>query len=500
MRYQVSHVIDGTLLPGDEGARQHSIYNPALGHVVGQVAFANDDLCQRAVASALKAWPSWSVTPAIQRAQILFRFRALLEQNQRELAQLVTQEHGKTHDDALGSIARAIEVVEFHCGLLSQLQGSFSSNVARGVDTHTIRQSLGVCVGIAPFNFPIMVPTWMVIPAIACGNTFILKPSEQNPSAPVKWLELLYAAGLPEGVVNCLHGDKTVVETLITHPHVSAVAAVASTPVANSIYALATAHNKRAHTFGSAKNHCVVLPDADFKAAAQAIVGAAYGSAGERCMAISVVVAVQDETAQALLAKLLPLIANMRVDSGDSQHCDMGPVISSRQLQKIHTLIAEGERAGANLLVDGRGFQHPLYPQGFFIGPTLFDHVHEAMSIYQQEIFGPVLCMLRVKSLDEAIALVNRHQFGNGTAIFTGSGSHARYYSQSVAVGMVGINIPIPVPVASHPFGGWKQSAFGDTNMHGQESIHFYTRRKTIVTKWPEVTEGNNAFAMTSHR
>ena len=413
---------------------------------------------------------------------------------------MVTRENGKTLDDAKGSIARGIEAVEFYSGLVTQLQGRMSSNVSNHIDCYTIAQPLGVCAGVSPFNFPVMVPIWMMIPAIACGNTFILKPSEQDPSAPIRLMELLTDAGLPPGVVNCIQGDKTTVDQLLHHPDIKAFTAVASTAVAKSIYTTATAEGKRAHTFGGAKNHAVVMPDADLNQTAQALVGAAFGSAGERCMAISVVVVVGNETADALLTRLTPLIYKMKIDAGDVPGCDMGPLISSAHRQRVLQAIDQGVLEGADLLIDGRAFQHPAHPNGYFVGPSLFDHVTESMSIYQQEIFGPVLVMVRVAHFEEALSWVNRHPYGNGTAIFTRDGFTAREYAARVQAGMVGINIPIPVPIVSHPFGGWKNSAFGDTHMHGADSFHFYTHRKTITSKWPEAGSDNDAFIMPTHR
>ncbi|MBA2710679.1 MAG: CoA-acylating methylmalonate-semialdehyde dehydrogenase [Tatlockia sp.] len=499
MSYKVPHYIDGKPLLSP-ASKSHKIFNPALGEAIGEVYFADQAVCDNAVLAAKNAWPEWAETAPIKRARILFKFRELLEKYQNDLAKIVTREHGKTLDDAKGSVARAIEVVEFHCGLVNQLQGDFSADVTTHIDCLTIRQPLGVCAGVSPFNFPVMVPVWMMIPAIACGNTFILKPSEQDPSAPIRLLELLSEAGLPNGVANCLQGDKSTVEYLIAHPDISSFTAVASTPVAKAIYTSATTQGKRAHTFGGAKNHAVIMPDADLDQASNAIVGAAFGSAGERCMAISVVVAVGDKTADNLLDKLSPLVKNIRIDAGDSSNCDMGPLISSAHREKVLAAIDKGLEEGAELLIDGRKFTHPQYSQGYFVGPSLFDKVDESMSIYQNEIFGPVLVVLRVDNFEEALALVNRHQFGNGTAIFTRDGYTAREYSQRVHVGMVGVNIPIPVPIANHPFGGWKNSSFGDTNMHGQESINFYTRRKTITSKWPvsELTE--SAFIMPTNK
>jgi len=498
MVYTVPHYIAGHAF-NDTTSQHHEIHNPALGEMIGRVYFANKALCDEAVASAKEAGQSWAETTPIKRARILFKFRELLEKYQSDLAQLVTREHGKSRDDAKGSVARAIEVVEFHCGLVTQLQGSFSVNVSNQIDCHTLRQPLGICAGVSPFNFPVMVPIWMIIPAIACGNSFILKPSEQDPSAPIRLLELLSDAGLPPGVVNCVHGDKTTVEHLLANPDIASFTAVASTPVAEFIYTSATKQGKRAHTFGGAKNHCVVMPDADLDQAANAIVGAAYGSAGERCMAISVVVAVGEETADKLLHKLQPLIGAMRVDAGDAAHCDMGPLVSASHRERVIAAIDKGVAEGAKLLIDGRNFSHPHYPQGYFLGASLFDQVSEDMSIYQNEIFGPVLVIVRVNDFEEALNLVNRNQYGNGTAIFTRDGYSAREYSQRVQVGMVGINVPVPVPAANHPFGGWKQSSFGDTNMHGTESIQFYTRRKTITSRWPATELAESSFAMPVH-
>lgn len=498
MTYLIPHYINGQLVPQHEGNKQ-SVYNPATGEITGEVFFASSALCDQAIELAKAASLPWGQTPALKRARILFRFRELLEKNQSDLARLITKEHGKTLDDAKGSVLRAIEVVELHCGLVTQLQGDFSAEVSSQIDCYTLRQPLGVCAGVSPFNFPVMVPVWMMIPAIACGNSFIIKPSEQDPSSTLRLLELLTEAGLPAGVAQCLQGDKHTVDYLLNHPDIAAFTAVASTPVAQSIYAKATAQGKRAHTFGGAKNHCVVMPDADLDQAANAIMGAAYGSAGERCMAISVVVAVGDDIADQLIAKMTPLIKAMCIDAGDKPNTDMGPLISQQHREKVIAAVNAGLAEGATLVVDGREFHHPQYPNGFFMGPCLFDQVTEAMSIYQNEIFGPVLVVVRVPSFADALALVNRNQYGNGSAIFTRDGYWAREYSQQVQAGMVGINIPIPVPIAHHPFGGWKHSVFGDTNMHGKESIHFYTRRKTITSKWPVAKDSVNAFIMPTH-
>ncbi len=499
MGYTVPHYIDGKAVL-EPGPQRLTLYNPALGEPIGEVHFASAATCDRAVSCAKKAAESWSQTPPTKRAHILFKFRELLERHHEDLARIVTRENGKTLDDARGSIARGIEAVEFYCSLVTQLQGRISSNVSHQIDCYTIPQPLGVCAGVSPFNFPVMVPLWMMIPAIACGNTFILKPSEQDPSAPVRLMEWLADAGLPPGVVNCVQGNQTTVEHLLIHPDINAFTAVASTTVAKSIYTTATAQGKRAHTFGGAKNHAVVMPDADLSQTAQALVGAAFGSAGERCMAISVVVAVGEKTADDLLERLIPLVRAMNIDAGDVSGCDMGPLISSAHRQRVIQAIDQGVIEGADLLIDGRAFKHPAYPNGYFIGPSLFDRVTESMSIYQQEIFGPVLVIMRVADLEDALLLVNRHPYGNGTAIFTRDGLTARSYADRVQVGMVGINIPIPVPIVSHPFGGWKQSAFGDTNMHGLESFHFYTHRKTVTSKWSEAAPNKNAFIMPTHR
>lgn len=495
MAYQVGHFIDGKT-SHTAFERSQAITNPATGEIIGNVGFALPNTIEQAITSAERAFAVWSKTSPVKRAKILFRFQALLEKNQHELAKLVNLEHGKTLEDALGSVARGIEVVETNCGILTNLQGDYSHQVAQDIDCFSFRQPLGICAGISPFNFPVMVPVWMMIPAIACGNCFILKPSEQDPSAPVRLMELLSEAGLPPGVVQCIHGDKEVVDYLINHPKIQALTAVASTPVAKYIYQSATALGKRAHTFGGAKNHALIMPDADMKQTARALVGALYGSAGERCMAISVILTVGDDTANRLLTELLPLIKKIRVDSGDATAVDMGPVINRAHLEKLRAYVHTGKAEGADLLVDGSAFVHPKHPNGFYIGPCLFDHVKPSMSIYQEELFGPIACMMRVPGLQEAIDTIQRNRYGNGTAIFTQNGEAARYFADQVDVGMVGINVPIPVPIASHPFGGWKQSSFGDCNMHGVESIQFYTRRKTITSRWSIDEQHLQKFAM----
>jgi len=497
MVHILSHYINGKTYQ-DSQTNTSPVFNPASGELIAKVPLADEKMCHHAVMVARNAFDAWAVSTPVKRAGIFFRFRELLGKYSTDLANVVTREHGKTLEDAKGSIARGIELVELYCGLVTALQGSYSANVSTNVDCYTLRQPLGVCAGVSPFNFPVMVPLWMMIPAIACGNTFILKPSEQNPSAALFLMELLSEAGLPEGVANCLLGDKGTVEALLKHPDIQTFTAVASTPVAETIYKTAIAQGKRAHTFGGAKNHCIVMPDADMAQAATAITGAAYGSAGERCMAISVVVTVGDETPEALLEQLLPKVKAIRIDAGDKPDTDMGPLISHIHREKVIAAINQGVQEGAKLLLDGRTFCHPTSANGFYLGPSLFDEVQESMQIYQQEIFGPVLVIIRQPDFESALQLINRHQYGNGTAIFTRDGYTAHQFSQRVQAGMVGINIPIPVPIASHPFGGWKRSVFGDTNMHGTQSIHFYTKQKTITSKWLATTQ-KAAFSMPTH-
>lgn len=474
------------------------IINPATAETFGQVQFASEADVSKAITSAEEAAAKWAKVPPLKRARVLFKFKALLETHQDELAAIVTKEHGKTLEDAKGEIQRAIEVVEQNTGIAQALRGDYSQSVAGHIDTYTMRQALGVCAGVSPFNFPVMVPAWMMIPAIACGNAFILKPSEKDPSAPLRMAELLKEAGLPDGVLTILNGDKRVVDTLLTHPSVKAMTAVASTPVAQYIYETSTKHGKRCHTFGGAKNHCIVMPDANIEQAAKAISGAAFGAAGERCMALSVAVIIDDNTGDNLIDAVEKEMANIRVGNGLDDNIDMGPLISEAHLQTVKDYIATGVEEGATLVNDGRGGEHAT--PGFFLNPSLFDNVTESMRIYQEEIFGPVLCVVRVKSFEEAVSLINRHQYGNGTAIFTNDGFAAREFSDQIQVGMVGINVPIPVPVAYHPFGGWKQSSFGDTNMHGNESVHFYTKLKTVTSRWLKGDTGQSAYVMPNNK
>lgn len=494
----IGHFInDEVVIEASEGS--FFIYNSATGEKISQVFCASPKICEMAIIAAKKAFPKWSTTSLAKRSQILFRFRDLLSANKIELAAIVTKEHGKTLDDALGSVQRGIELVEYHCSLMQQLQGYISSNVADGVDCTTIRQPLGICAGVSPFNFPVMVPLWMLIPAIACGNTFILKPSEQDPSAALYLCELLIQAGLPKGVVNVLQGNKETVDFLINHPEIKAMTAVASTTVAEKIYQQSILQGKRAHTFGSAKNHAVVMPDANFAEAAKAIVGAAYGSAGERCMALSAVITVGNETADKLMEHMKPLIQSIKIGPGTQSGIDMGPLISQNHYARVVDWINIGIKEGADLAIDGRSFKHKQYPDGYYLAPSLFINVTPEMTIYKEEIFGPVLVVLQTNSFEDALTLVNNHQYGNGCAIFTQNGYTARVFSEQVQIGMVGINIPIPVPVASHAFGGWKRSVFGDIAMHGMESITFYTKLKSITSRWSLPTQDANAFIMPTH-
>ncbi len=481
MTYTIGQFIGGEHVTENSG-QALDIINPAINDKIGTVNFATEQQAKQAVDNAKSAFTSWGETSPLKRARILFQFKSLLEQHQDELAEIVTTEHGKTFEDAKGEIHRGIEVVEQNTAIASLLKGDYSQSVSSHIDTYTMRQPLGVCAGVSPFNFPVMVPIWMMIPAIACGNTFILKPSEQTPKAPVRLLELLHEAGLPPGVVNILNGDKATVDVLLQHPDIKTITAVASTQVAEYIYQQGAQYDKRAHTFGGAKNHCLVMPDANLENAAAAIAGAAFGAAGERCMALSVAVVVGDDTTEKLLPLIQAEMEKIKVGPGMEPGNDMGPLINAKHLEKVKDYIQVGVDEGANLLVDGRdkSFDSP----GLFLGPSLFDNVTESMRIYQEEIFGPVLCVVRVPSFEEGVNLINRHQYGNGTAIFTHDGYASRQYAHLVQAGMVGINIPIPVPVAYHPFGGWKRSHFGDSNMHGEESIRFYTKQKTITCRW----------------
>jgi malonate-semialdehyde dehydrogenase (acetylating)/methylmalonate-semialdehyde dehydrogenase len=479
----IPHWIGGKAVVGASG-RTANVYNPATGQVQALVPLANRAELDAAVAAAKSAFPEWSAQPPLRRARVLFRFRELFEQHLDDFAQLITSEHGKVLSDARGEATRGLEVVEFATGIPHLLKGEFSEQVGPGIDSWSMRQPLGIVAGITPFNFPAMVPMWMFPIALACGNCFILKPSERDPSCSILIADLLKQAGLPDGVFNVVHGDKEAVDGILEHPGIAAVSFVGSTPIAEYVYTKGTSHGKRVQALGGAKNHMIVMPDADMDQAADALVGAAYGSAGERCMAISVAVAVGKATAENLIAKLTPRIAALTVAPGVEAGAELGPLVTGAHLDRVKGYVALGETEGAELVVDGRATALPR-GEGFFLGACLFDHVKPEMRIYREEIFGPVLGIVRAKDFDTAIGLINEHEFGNGTSIFTRDGDTARAFAHNVQAGMVGINVPIPVPMAFHSFGGWKRSLFGDHAVHGVEGVHFYTRLKTITARWP---------------
>ncbi|MGW4982211.1 CoA-acylating methylmalonate-semialdehyde dehydrogenase [Streptomyces mirabilis] len=494
----IDHYIDGRV--DDRGAETRSeVYNPATGQVTGLVALATAEDVDAAVRGASEAFETWSATPPHIRARILFRFRDLVERDTDRLASIITAEHGKVLSDARGEVIRGLEVVEFACGIPQQLKGEFSENVAREVDAVSLRQPLGVVAGISPFNFPAMVPMWMFPVALACGNTFVMKPSEKDPTLSVELARLLTEAGLPKGVFNVVHGDKTAVDALLTHDDVEAVSFVGSTPIAEYVHRTATAGGKRVQALGGAKNHMVVMPDADLDQTVAALMGAAYGSAGERCMAISVVVPVGEDTANALRERLVAALAELKVGPGAEAGVEMGPLVTKVHRDKVADYLEVGTDEGAELVVDGRRTPVPGHEGGFFLGASLFDHVGPHMRIYREEIFGPVLAMVRAQSFSEALQLVNDHEFGNGTAIFTADGHTARTFLAKVKAGMVGVNVPIPVPMAFHSFGGWKRSLFGDHHIHGPEGVRFYTRYKTATTRWPNDSQARAEYAMPTH-
>jgi malonate-semialdehyde dehydrogenase (acetylating) / methylmalonate-semialdehyde dehydrogenase len=481
----VGHYIDGKLVAVGDAKRQ-PVYNPSLGRPVREVVLASVSDVDAAVRSAKAAQLAWGRTPALQRARVLFRFKELLVQHSKLIARTLSEEHGKTLPDAEGELTRGMEVVEFACGAPQLLKGEFSENVGTGVDSFGIRQPLGVVAGITPFNFPAMVPMWMFPVALACGNAFILKPSERDPSTSLLLADLLTQAGLPAGVFNVVQGDKVAVDAILAHPDIAAVSFVGSTPIARYIQAQGIQHGKRVQALGGAKNHAVVMPDADIDAASEAIIGAAYGSAGERCMAISVVVAVGEKTADALVAKLTERVKTLTVGAPDAPGIDMGPLVTSIAQERVTGYIADGVKEGAQLVIDGRGVKVAGREAGFYVGPTLFDRVPTSARIYREEIFGPVLSVVRVSEYADAVQLINAHEFANGTAVFTRSGAVAHAFTRDIDVGMVGINVPIPVPMAFHSFGGWRSSLFGDHHMHGPEGVRFYTRLKTVTQRWPE--------------
>jgi malonate-semialdehyde dehydrogenase (acetylating)/methylmalonate-semialdehyde dehydrogenase len=461
-----------------------TVFHPSSGNAVRRLGFASSPDVERAIDAAAAAFPAWAGAPPLRRARILNRFRELIERDRTKLAAIITSEHGKVLSDASGEVQRGLEVVEFAAGIPQLLKGEYSEEVGTGVDSYSIRQPLGVVAGITPFNFPAMVPLWMFPVALACGNTFVLKPSEKDPSASIELARLLKEAGLPDGVFNVVHGDREAVDVLLGSRRIEAISFVGSTPIAEYIYARGTAYGKRVQALGGAKNHMVIMPDADLEQTVDALMGAAYGSAGERCMAISVAVAVGDQVADALVESLKSKLGALRVAPGEEPGAEMGALVTGDHLERVRSYIDLGIEEGATLVTDGR--QPPLQSDGFFLGATLFDHVQSSMRIYKEEIFGPVLSVVRVPSFDAALQLVNDHEYGNGTAIFTRDGDAAREFASRVKAGMVGVNVPIPVPMAFHSFGGWKRSLFGDHCIHGPEGVRFYTRLKTITTRWPK--------------
>ena len=480
----IGNYVGGSRVNPADGTLQ-DVFNPSTGEVSGQVRLSNatdlDDTVKVASAAALE----WGATPALKRAQVMFRFKRLLEENADKIATTISSEHGKTHEDALGEVSRGIETVEFACGIPHLLKGTFSEQAATSIDVYSIPQALGVVAGITPFNFPAMVPIWMFPNAIACGNAFILKPSERDPSVTLILADLLKQAGLPDGVFNVIQGDKVVVDAILDNPDIMAVSFVGSTPVAKYIYTRGTSNGKRVQALGGAKNHMIIMPDADMDQAVDALMGAGYGSAGERCMAVSVPVPVGDKVADELMERMVPLVEKLPVGPPEDTNAAMGPVITKQSLERISSLLQSGVDQGAKLLVDGRSLKVPGHENGFFIGGSLFDHVTPEMDIYKEEIFGPVLSTVRVANYDEAIKLVHGNPYGNGVAIFTRDGDAARDFVNCIEVGMVGVNVPIPVPVGYHSFGGWKQSLFGSHHIYGPDSIHFYTRLKAVTSRWP---------------
>ena len=480
---ELAHYIGGHAVKGT-GGRFGEVFDPATGELGARVPFADGAEVDRAVAAAKAAFPAWAAVTPQQRARVMFAFRDLIRTHMDELAAIITAEHGKTIDDAKGSITRGLEVVEFACGIAQLLKGEYTDSVGSGVDSWSMRSPLGVCVGITPFNFPAMVPMWMFPVALACGNSFVLKPSEKDPSAGLRMAELLAEAGLPDGVFNVVNGDKEAVEALLAHPDVDAVSFVGSTPIAEHVYRTAANNGKRVQALGGAKNHMVVMPDADLDNATEALIGSAYGSAGERCMAVSVAVTVGG-VADALMDRLEPRVRALKVGPGTDPDTEMGPLVTRAHLDRVAGYIDTGVAEGASLRVDGRGLKLQGYEDGFFIGGSLFDHVTPDMRIYKEEIFGPVLSVVRARDFDEAVELVNDHEFGNGAAIFTRDGDAARTFAGRTRIGMIGVNVPIPVPMAFHSFGGWKRSLFGDHHMHGPEGVRFYTRLKTVTARWP---------------
>ena len=490
----IKHFIGGKVIDGTS-QRKGQVFNPATGEQESEVVLATKSDLDKTVEIAKKAFETWSLKPALQRARIMFKFKELIEKNFDELTKLIVSEHGKVYEDAKGSLIRGLEVVEFACGIPHVLKGEFSENVGTNVDSYSMRQPLGVAAGITPFNFPAMVPMWMFPLAIACGNTFILKPSEKDPSCPMRLAELLHEAGLPDGVFNVVNGDKEVVDAILTNNDIKAVSFVGSTPIAKYIYENAAKNEKRVQALGGAKNHLVVMPDCDLEGAVNGLMGAAYGSAGERCMAQSVAVAVGD-IGDELVSRLVKKAEALKIGPGMDKSSEMGPLVTKQHLEKVKGYVDLGVKEGAKLALDGRGLKLQGYENGFYIGGCLFDHVTTDMRIYKEEIFGPVLSVVRVKTFEEATKMINEHEYGNGVSIYTRDGDAGRTFASKIQVGMVGINVPIPVPMAFHSFGGWKRSLFGDSGMHGMEGIKFYTKLKTITSRWPSGIRSNPEFIM----
>ena len=495
MTRRLQHHVGGRATDS-RGERWAPVYNPATGEVAAEVPMATADEVDAAVQAAREAFPGWAATPPLRRARCLFRLKELMERQHDKLAGAVTAEHGKVLDDARGEVTRGLEVVEFACAAPQLLKGEYSDSVGRGVDSYSFRQPLGVVAGITPFNFPAMVPLWMAPMALACGNTFVLKPSERDPSASMLLAELMNEAGIPDGAFNVVHGDKEAVDALLTHPDVAAASFVGSTPIARHVFETGTRHGKRVQALGGAKNHLVVMPDAPLDKAADALLGSAYGSAGERCMAISVAVAVGDELADRLVAELAARVKALKIGPGDDPASEMGPLVTAEHRERVRGYVDLGVEEGAELVVDGRDFEHPTHPDGFYFGGCLFDRVTPQMRIYREEIFGPVLCVVRVDSFDEAVDLVNGHEYGNGVSVFTRDGDAARSFVQRIHAGMVGVNVPIPVPMAFHSFGGWKASLFGDHHVYGPEGVRFYTRLKTVTQRWHSGVKDGADFIM----
>ena len=484
MTRTIPHFVGGSLLTPDSG-RFTDVFDPSTGAVQARVPLASADEVRRVIANAEDAQPAWAATNPQKRTRVLMRFLDLVHRDMDDLARLLSAEHGKTFDDAKGDIQRGLDVIEFAVGAPHLLKGEYSTEAGTGIDVYSLRQPLGVVAGITPFNFPAMIPLWKAGPAIAAGNAFVLKPSERDPSVPVRLAELFHEAGLPAGILNVVHGDKEAVDVLLEDERVKAIGFVGSTPIAEYIYATAAAHGKRAQCFGGAKNHLVVMPDADLDQVVDALIGSGYGSAGERCMAISVAVPVGDETADALAAKLTERVAQLRIGPSLAEGVDYGPLITRAAVDRVTDCIQQGVDAGATLLADGRGLVVDGYEEGFYLGPTLFDHVTTEMSIYREEIFGPVLVIARARDYEQALAMASDHEYGNGVGIFTRDGDAARDFAARVNVGMVGVNVPIPVPLGYYTFGGWKRSGFGDLNQHGPDSFRFYTKTKTVTSRWP---------------